>query len=112
MFFLFNLPAIRPERVKSDRISCSKRVLYILIYLMGGNGFNRLVKLVLQHEIKRFDVNLVSVVNITDVNYIQSKLFIVEQVRCTVLICFDCSVMPLVTVNMTTTIIAEINWVN
>lgn len=81
MFFLFNLPAIQSEWVKSDRISCSKRVLYILIYLMGGNGFNRLVKLVLRHEIKRFDLNLVSVVYITDANYIQSKLFIVELVH-------------------------------
>lgn len=37
------------------------------------------VKLVLQHEIKRFDVNLVFVVYTTDVNYIESKLCIVAK---------------------------------
>lgn len=100
VFFLLNLPGVRSEWVKSDRISCSKRALYILIYLMGGNGFSRVVKLVLQHEIKRFDENLVSVVYITDVNYIESKLCIVAYVLRTVLICFDCSVMPLVKENM------------
>lgn len=94
MFFLLNLPGIRSEWVKSDRISCSKWVLYILIYLMGGNGFSRVVKLVLQHEIKRFDENLVSVVYITDGHYIKSKLCIAAYVLCSVLIRFECSVMP------------------
>lgn len=67
---------------------------------MGGNGFNRVVKLVLQHEIKRFDENLVSVVYITDVNYIKSKICIVAYVLRTVLIRFDCSVMLLLKENM------------
>lgn len=96
MFFLLILSGIQSEGVKSGRILCSKRVPYVLIYLMGGSGFNRVVKLVLQHEIKRFDENLLSVVYITDVNYIESKLYIVAYVLCTVLIGCDCSVMPLV----------------
>ena len=37
------------------------------------NGLNRVVKLVLQDEITRFDGNLVSVVYVTDVNYMQVK---------------------------------------
>lgn len=43
----------------------------------GRKQLIRPVKLVLQHEIKRFDLNLVSVVCITDVNYIEYNLNIV-----------------------------------
>lgn len=100
MFFLLSLTGIRSEWAESDRISCSKRALCILIYLMVGNSFNRVVKLVLQHEIRSFDGSLVSVVYITDANYTELQLCIVAYVLRTLLFCFDLSARPLVKENM------------